>query len=58
MDGAIGFLSLDFSRLAYLLEGLNMLKRPKKRHLPRYLVKQLEDHLLKQNHGENLTGRM
>ena len=55
MDGAIGFLSLDFSRLAYLLEGMNMLKRPKKRHLPRYLVKQLEDHLLHQNHGIKRT---
>ena len=51
MDGAIGFLSLDFRRLACLLEWLNVLNRPKKRHLPRYLVRQLEAHLLQQNHG-------
>ena len=58
MNAAIGIISLDFSRWRPFWEGLQMVKSPKWRHLPRYLVRQLDDRLLEQNHGVKLKERM
>lgn len=51
MKAAIGIISLDFSHWRPFFEDLQMVKSPKWRHLPRYLVRQLEAHLLEQNHS-------
>lgn len=51
MKAAIGIVRLDFDFWRPFLEGLQMVRSPKWRHLPRYLVRQLDDHLLQQNHG-------
>ena len=58
MKAAIGIVSLDFEHWRPFFEGRQMVESTKWRHLPRYLVRQLEAHLLEQNHGVKLEERM
>ena len=58
MNAAIGIVRLDFDFWRPFFEGRQMVESTKWRHLPRYMVRQLDDHLLEQNHGVKREERM